>query len=26
MGLWDKLKSQLIDIIEWLDDTGNTTV
>ncbi len=26
MGLWDKLKSQLIDIVEWLDETGNTMV
>ncbi len=20
MGLWDKLKAELIDIVEWLDD------
>jgi membrane protease subunit (stomatin/prohibitin family) len=26
MGLWDKLKSQLIDIIEWLDDSSDTMV
>ncbi|HYE19323.1 MAG TPA: SPFH domain-containing protein [Tepidisphaeraceae bacterium] len=26
MGLWDKIKSQLIDIIEWLDDTHDTLV
>jgi membrane protease subunit (stomatin/prohibitin family) len=26
MALWDKLKSQLIDIIEWLDDTQDTMV
>ena len=26
MGIWDKLKHELIDIIEWLDDTNNTMV
>jgi len=26
MGLWDKLKGELIDIIEWLDETENTLV
>jgi len=26
MGLWDKLKNELIDIIEWKDDTNNTMV
>ena len=26
MALWDKLKSQLIDIIEWLDNTQDTMV
>jgi membrane protease subunit (stomatin/prohibitin family) len=26
MGLWDKLKSQLIDVIEWLDDSSDTMV
>jgi membrane protease subunit (stomatin/prohibitin family) len=26
MGLWDFVKSELIDIIQWLDDTGNTMV
>ncbi len=26
MGLFDKLKGELIDIIEWLDDTNNTMV
>lgn len=26
MGLWDKLKAELIDIIEWLDDTNDTLV
>ncbi len=26
MGLWDKLKAELIDIVEWLDDTNNTLV
>ncbi len=26
MGLWDKLKGQLIDIIEWLDDMPDTMV
>jgi membrane protease subunit (stomatin/prohibitin family) len=26
MGLWDKLKGELIDIIEWLDDTRDTMV
>src|SRR5262245_55009575 len=24
MALWDKLKQELIDIIEWLDDTNDT--
>jgi membrane protease subunit (stomatin/prohibitin family) len=26
MGFWDKLKGQLIDIIEWLDSTADTMV
>ncbi len=26
MGLFDKLRGELIDIIEWLDDTRNTLV
>jgi membrane protease subunit (stomatin/prohibitin family) len=26
MGLWDKLTGELIDIIEWLDDTRDTMV
>jgi membrane protease subunit (stomatin/prohibitin family) len=26
MGLWDKLKGQLIDVIEWLDDSSDTMV
>lgn len=26
MGIWDKLKGELIDIIEWLDNTGDTMV
>lgn len=26
MGLWDKLKNELIDIIEWLDDSRDTMV
>lgn len=26
MGLWDKLKGELIDIIEWLDSTRDTMV
>lgn len=26
MGLWDKLKGELIDIIEWLDSSNNTMV
>lgn len=26
MGLWDKLKGELIDIIQWLDDTNDTMV
>ncbi len=26
MGLWDKLKGELIDIVEWLDDTQDTLV
>lgn len=26
MGIWDKLKGELIDIIEWLDPTNNVMV
>lgn len=26
MPLWDKLKGELVDIIEWLDDSSNTMV
>src|ERR1044072_6431747 len=26
MGLWDKRKAELIDIIEWLDDSRDTMV
>ncbi len=26
MALWDKLKAELIDIIQWLDDTNDTLV
>jgi len=26
MGLWDKLKAELVDIIEWTDDSNNTMV
>src|SRR5262245_24259523 len=26
MGIWDRLKQELIDIIEWLDDTHDTMV
>ncbi|MBL7856449.1 MAG: SPFH domain-containing protein [Cyclobacteriaceae bacterium] len=26
MSIWDKLKTELIDIIEWTDDTNNTMV
>jgi len=26
MGLWDKLKGELIDIVEWLDDSHDTLV
>ena len=26
MGLWDKLKGELVDIVEWLDDTQDTLV
>lgn len=26
MGLWDKLRGELIDIIEWLDDSNDTMV
>ncbi len=26
MAFWDKLKGELIDIIEWLDETNNTMV
>jgi membrane protease subunit (stomatin/prohibitin family) len=26
MALWDKLKAELIDIIQWLDDTNDTLI
>jgi len=26
MGLWDNLKAELIDIVQWLDDTDDTLV
>ena len=26
MAIWDKLRNELIDIIEWLDDTRDTMV
>ncbi len=26
MGIWDKLKGELIDIVEWLDSTNDTMV
>jgi len=26
MGLWDKLKAELIDIVQWLDDTDDTLI
>jgi len=26
MGLWDKLKGELVDIVEWLDDSRDTIV
>lgn len=26
MGLWDKLKGEFIDVVEWLDDTRDTLV
>ena len=26
MGLWDKLKAELIDVVQWLDDTNDTLV
>lgn len=26
MALWDKLKGELVDVIEWLDDSGDTLV
>lgn len=26
MSIWDRLKQELIDIIQWLDDTNNTLV
>ena len=26
MGLWEKLKGEIIDIIQWLDETGDTMV
>ena len=24
MALWDKLMGELVDIVEWLDDSGDT--
>ncbi|MBY0311832.1 MAG: SPFH domain-containing protein [Phycisphaerales bacterium] len=26
MGIWDRLKHELIDIVQWLDDSSNTMV
>ena len=26
MGLWDKIRGEFIDIIQWLDDTNDTLV
>ncbi len=26
MGLWDKITGELIDIVQWLDDTNDTLV
>ena len=26
MGLWDRLKKELIDIVEWVDDSNDTMV
>ena len=26
MSIWDKLKGELIDIVEWLDPTNDTMV
>ncbi len=26
MSIWDRLKHELIDIVQWLDDTNNTMV
>ena len=26
MSIWDKLRGELIDIIEWVDETGDTMV
>jgi len=26
MGFWDKLKGEVVDIIQWLDETGDTMV
>ena len=26
MGLWDKLKGELIDIIDWTDSTNDTII
>ncbi len=26
MGIWDKIKGEFIDIVEWLDDSGDTMV
>jgi len=26
MGLWDKLKGELVDIVEWIDNTNDTLV
>ena len=26
MGLWDKLKGEIIDIIDWTDSTNDTLI
>ena len=26
MGIWDALRGELVDIVEWLDDTQDTIV
>jgi membrane protease subunit (stomatin/prohibitin family) len=26
MGIWDKVRGELIDIVQWIDDTNDTMV